>query len=57
MLSEIDLKAKINKFCRAKCIDTLALFLLEYYLNKDKVKAKLIKCSQQFISFKGTHYL
>ena len=45
MLSKTNLKAAIIKFYKAKRINTLALFLLKYYLNKDKVKAKLIKCS------------
>jgi len=51
------LKARITKFRRAKRINTLPLFLLKYHLDKDKVKAELIKCSRKFISLKGTHYL
>jgi len=45
MLGETELKARITKFRRAKHINTLTLFLLEYHLDKDKVKAELIKCS------------
>jgi len=45
MLRETNIKATIIKFYKVKRINTFALFLLKYYLNKDKVKAKLMKCS------------
>ena len=57
MLGETELEAGITKFHRAKRIDTLPLFPLEYHLDKDKVKAELIKCGRKFISLKRTHHL
>jgi hypothetical protein len=57
MLGETKLDAGITKFRGAKRINTLTLFLLKYHLDKDKVKAELMKCGRKFISLKGSHHL
>jgi hypothetical protein len=46
----------IKKFYRTKKIDCLNTFPLYYYLNQNKMKTNLIKCSQKFVFLMGVHY-
>jgi len=46
----------ILKFRRIKRINSLNVFPLEYYLNKNEIKLYLIEYSRKFISLIGVYY-
>jgi hypothetical protein len=55
-LGSAAIELKIPKFCKAKQINTLEAFLLQYYTDTTGIRAELFRYRQKFIYLRGTYY-